>query len=56
MSVEFALIWTLIAFGSMYACYKTGIREERARWSRRIERHLKRRLILQDIADKEMEE
>jgi hypothetical protein len=46
-----------ISVGSMWACYRIGIREERARWARRIDRHLRRRLILQDIYDRqEMEE
>lgn len=57
MSAWVAILWTSVAFASMWACYRLGIREERARWSRRIDRHLRRRLILQDIADREeMEE
>ena len=57
MSAWVAILWTSVAFASMWACYRIGIREERARWLRRIDRHLRRRLILQDISDREeMEE
>lgn len=57
MSAWTALFLLAVSVGSMWACYRLGIREERARWGRRIDRHLRRRLILQDIADREeMEE
>lgn len=57
MSAGFAISWTVISLLSMWACYRIGIREERARWARRIDRQLKRRMILQDICDREeMEE
>lgn len=48
MSVSFALTWTAISFLSMYACYRIGINEERARWKRRISRKLHRRILLNE--------
>lgn len=51
MSAWTAFALLSVTVGSMWACYRIGIREERARWARRIDRHLKRRMILQDIAD-----
>lgn len=51
MSAWTALFLLAVSVGSMWACYRIGIREERARWARRIDRHLKRRMILQDMAD-----
>lgn len=38
VSVEFAVTWSLIAFGSMYACYRLGWRE-----GRRVEREMQSR-------------
>ena len=46
MSATFAISWTLIAFGSMYATYRLGIREERARWVRRMDRWQRRQAVL----------
>lgn len=53
MSATFAVIWTLICMGSMFATYRLGIREERERWVRRINRHVHRRLML---SEEKMEE
>lgn len=51
MSAWTALFLLAVSVGSMWACYRIGIREERARWARRIDRHLKRRMILQDMEE-----
>lgn len=48
MSAEFAITWALICVASMYATYRAGIREERARWKRRISRKLHRRILLNE--------
>lgn len=32
MSAEFAFFLTIVCFGSMWACYRIGIAEERERW------------------------
>jgi hypothetical protein len=55
MSASFALTWTLIAFGSMYATYRLGIREERARWVRRMDRWQRRQAII-DGREREQQE
>jgi hypothetical protein len=46
MSATFAITWTLICMGSMYATYRLGIREERARWVARMDRWQRRQAIL----------
>lgn len=46
MSATFAISWTLIAFGSMYATYRLGVREERSRWVRRMDRWQRRQAVL----------
>ena len=38
MSATTAIIWSLISFGSMWACYVAGTKEERQRWLRRMEK------------------
>ena len=46
MSATFAITWTLICMGSMYATYRLGVREERARWVARMDRWQRRQAIL----------
>jgi hypothetical protein len=46
MSATFAIIWTLLCMGSMYATYRIGVREERARWVARMDRWQRRQAIL----------
>jgi hypothetical protein len=53
MSAWTAIVWTLIAVASMWACFRLGIRDERERWVRRVNRHVHRRLML---SEEKMEE
>jgi hypothetical protein len=46
MSAEFAISLFLICAASMVSTYRLGIKEERARWVRRMDRWQRRQAIL----------
>jgi hypothetical protein len=58
MSAEFAIAWTLISVASMYATYRAGIKEERARWVARMDRWQRRQAIIdgREAAEQERRE
>lgn len=47
MSVVF--FW-VITGAAMWGCYRMGLWVERGRWLRRLDRRMRRRMILQNIA------
>jgi hypothetical protein len=46
MTAEFAIGMTVLAVASMWATYRAGIREERARWVARMDRWQRRQAII----------
>ena len=56
MSAWTALFFLAVSVGSMWACYRIGIREESERWKRRINRRLHRRILLKELEDQRLQE
>ena len=55
MSAWTAFFLLAVTVSSMWACYRIGIREERARWARRIDRRLHRRILLKELEDQRLQ-